>query len=116
MFKERFKRFNSTSLKPSSRFQRNHMLPATPTTITTNNSKFSITNYARFLQRTSKITRERCYLLLIQLLFYTIVIIIIYVRFGQINARQIRILSILNPNHNSTLHQESHNRPNHHNQ
>ncbi|CAF1499970.1 unnamed protein product [Adineta ricciae] len=91
------------------------MLPATPTTITTNNSQFSITNYTRFLRRTSKITRERCYLLLIQLLFYTIVIIIIYVRFGQINARQIRILSILNPNHNSTLHQESHNRPSHHN-
>lgn len=115
MFKEQLKRFNTTSLKPNSQPRINHMLPST-LTATSNNSSYSVTNHSRFLERSSNIKCERCYYLLIQLIFYGIIIMIIYLQFGQINNKQTRILSILNSNHNVILNQDLQNRPSNHNQ
>ncbi|UJR09571.1 hypothetical protein I4U23_013806 [Adineta vaga] len=82
------------------------MLPST-LTATPNNSTFS---------GSSNITRERCYFLFIQLVLYSIIMMIIYIQFEQVKDKQTKILSILNSTHNVTFNQESQNRLSNQNQ
>jgi len=86
-----------------------------PATTLTDNLDVSSINHRRFTQTISNITIDRCYFLPIHLFFYIIIIIIIYVRLGQFNNKQEKILNTLNSNHDLTFHHESQSRLLHHN-
>lgn len=82
------------------------MTPMSPPTATPVNNS----NRRRFMRSSSNITIDRCYFLLIHLIFYIIIFTMIYVRLGQFNDTQEKILDTLNPNPNLTFHQESQSR------
>lgn len=125
MFKEReHKQLNSSPLKPNSDIQivvnRLDMLPTNttpPTRTKHNHAKFPLLNVERLSQMPSKITIERCFFLLIHLLFYVIILTIVYVRLEQFSNKQERLLLALNSNdNNSTNHEPSQARLSHCNQ
>ncbi len=63
-----------------------------PTITRRDNSNSSLGNFQRF----TSTTIDRCFFLLIYLIFYMIILIIIYVRFEQFNSKHDKILATLN--------------------
>ena len=80
-----------------------------PTTTTMDNTNVPLVNLRRCASTMPHTTSERCYFLLIHLVFYIIIIIIVYIRLEKFNDKQEAILSIVNSNHNRTIHHELHN-------
>jgi len=80
------------------------MLP--PATMLTDNLDVPTLNHRRFRQSTSRITIDRYYFLLIHLFFYIIILIILYIRLGQFNSKQDKILNTLKSNYNLTFYHE----------
>ena len=67
-----------------------------PPTITRgDNSNTSLGNFQRLTRRPNT-TIDRCFFLLVHLVFYVIILIIVYVRLGQFNRKHDRILVALN--------------------
>jgi hypothetical protein len=72
----------------------------------TDNSNIALVNRRRFKQITTYTTVDRCFFLIIHVLFYTIIMILIYVRLRQFNNTQEKIIAALNLHPNLTGHHE----------
>jgi hypothetical protein len=60
------------------------------------NSSSSLENFQQLTRRRPNTTIDRCFFLLVHLVFYVIILIIVYVRLGQFNSKHDKILVALN--------------------
>lgn len=77
--------------------------------LTTRANEHSLVNIRQYDSKVPHRGSQRCYFFLIHLVFYIIILIIIYMRLGQVNYKQEIILNAIKSNHNRVLHQDVHN-------